>query len=482
MAVAWQPPAAAFLRRSTAGLAAALVLTGCASTAVQENFDAVQDVARSRIGAEILWLTSDDAQREAAARVDALLDKPLGADDAVRVALSYSPAVQALLFDAAGRSAESTQAARLPNPVFSFERLVRVESGIKELEIGRLLAFSLYDLVLLPARLEIDKAQQAHVRLQTAAEVVRTASDVRQAWLRAVSASQALAYHEQVKRAADASAELARRMQAAGNFSKLQRAREQAFAAEAVARLARARQAATATRETLVRLLGLAPAQAARLALPERLPELPAAPKDENAVMQVALDERLDVRLARANLELVARRQGLTRVTSFVDGFTIAGVRNTETGRTSQHGYELEFPLPIFDFGDASRLGADATYMAALQRAAQIAIDASSQVREAYAAYRTADDLARHYRDEIVPLRKAISEENLLRYNGMLIGVFELLADAREQIASVVLAIDAQRDYWLADAALQAALIGQPTAGLAFEASAPAAPVSGQGH
>ncbi len=64
----------------------------------------------------------------------------------------------------------------------------------------------------------------------------------------------------------------------------------------------------------------------------------------------------------------------------------------------------------------------------------------------------------------------------------MLIGVFELLADAREQIASVVLAIDAQRDYWLADAALQAALIGQPTAGLAFEASATAAPVSGQGH
>ena len=56
-------------------------------------------------------------------------------------------------------------------------------------------------------------------------------------------------------------------------------------------------------------------------------------------------------------------------------------------------------------------------------------------MREAYVAYRTAYDLARHYRDEIVPLRKRIAEENLLRYNGMLIGVFELLADAREQIA-----------------------------------------------
>src|SRR5256885_13651491 len=100
--------------------------------------------------------------------------------------------------------------------------------------------------------------------------------------------------------------------------------------------------------------------------------------------------------------------------------------------------------------------------MSALNRAAQTTVDAGSQVRETYGAYRTAYDLAAHYRDEIVPLRKSIAEENLLRYNGMLIGVFELLADAREQIASVVQTIDAQRDFWLADAALQATLIGAP--------------------
>ena len=61
-----------------------------------------------------------------------------------------------------------------------------------------------------------------------------------------------------------------------------------------------------------------------------------------------------------------------------------------------------------------------------------------------------------------MPLRKTIAEENVLRYNGMLIGVFDLLADSREQIGSVIQAIDAQRDFWLADAVLQAALIGRP--------------------
>ena len=125
--------------------------------------------------------------------------------------------------------------------------------------------------------------------------------------------------------------------------------------------------------------------------------------------------------------------------------------------------------MPIFDFGDAVRTGAQARYMAALNRTAKLAVDASSQVRETYTGYRTAYDLARHYRDEIVPLRKLIADENLLRYNGMLIGVFELLADAREQIGSVVQAIEAQRDYWLADAALQGSLLGIPISGTSMK-------------
>ena len=71
-----------------------------------------------------------------------------------------------------------------------------------------------------------------------------------------------------------------------------------------------------------------------------------------------------------------------------------------------------------------------------MHRGAQMAIEARSEVREAYAGYRSAHDIARHQRDEIVPLRAAIAEEKLLRYNGMLIGVFELLADARAQIGA----------------------------------------------
>ena len=90
------------------------------------------------------------------------------------------------------------------------------------------------------------------------------------------------------------------------------------------------------------------------------------------------------------------------------------------------------------------------------------ALVASSDLRVGYAAYRSAYDDALHHRDVLVPLRRSISEETLLRYNGMLIGVFELLADAREQVDTVIAAIEANERFWLAEAELQASLLGRP--------------------
>ena len=463
--------------RWAAAAASAIALSGCASTAIEQNFTSAQQLSRERLGAEVKWLRTDEARRDARTEVDKLLAAPLTADGAVQIALAYSPALQAMLYEGAANSASATQATRLPNPVFTFERLVRNEAGIRELEITRALSVSVLDLLLLPTRLRLAEYQQQANRFALAANVVQAASEARQAWVAAVAAQQSLQYARQVKTSADASAELARRMQAVGNYSKLQRAREQAFAADAVTQLARAVHATRSSREALIRALGLDAKQADTLSLPERLPDLPATPNDEALVAQAAMSQRLDVQLSRASLEFMAREQGLTTVTSFVNGLEVSGISLSETGLARQRGYELSVPLPIFDFGDAARAGARSNYMAALNRAAQLTVDASSQVRESYGSYRTAYDIARHYRDEIVPLRKTIADENVLRYNGMLIGVFELLADSREQIASVLQAIETQRDFWLADAALQASLIGRPMAAMSTDSSA--APSSG---
>ena len=449
------------LKIASAALAAAW-LAGCASVSVDDALKQTNSSASQFTGGK-LELSRSREQREArAALSEAMLDQPLSQDDAVRLALANSPALQALVAQSWADMAAADQAGRLANPVFSFERL-RLRD---ELELGRLLSFGLVDLILLPQRLSVSRSQVAQAQVQLSGAVVDQVTQVRQAWVRAVAARQSLQYAEQVRESAEASAELARRMQQVGNFSKLRRARQQVFYADATAQLASARHATTAAHEEFVRALGLDDAQAARLKLPERLPDLPKAPREASDVAATASEQRLDVQKARAQLDAAGRSQGLNLLSTFVD--VEAGVRrdtvfdNAERTRATRRGFELDIRLPLFDWGSAQRDALNAQALAAANRYDATVRGATSQLREGYSAYRTAYDIARHYRDEIVPLRQAMADENVLRYNGMLIGVFELLAEARDQIASVNNAINAQQQFWLADAALAASVIGKP--------------------
>lgn len=460
----------------------AIGISGCAATAIEQNGTFVDNYAKQNIGAAATWHKNNRERAAARELAERLLEQPLVADDAVRLALALSPAFQLMMADTAAASAAATQSARLSNPIFTFERLVRRESGGVDLDIGRMLSVSLLELIYLPSRRETAASLQTQVRLRGAASVVETATNTRRAWVNAVATQQSLIYSEQVMEAAEASAELAKRMYQVGNFSKLQRARQQVFYADAVTQLAKAKQAAIASREALIRTLGLDSALAAKLKLPARLPDLPAQPKLESVVAQSAIGQRLDVQMAATELAMLASKYGFTKATSYVNAFHLAGVRNSETGKPPQRGYELELALPVFDWGDAARGAAHAQYMAATQRVIQTGIDAESGIREQYAAWRTAYDLSLHHRNEIVPLRKAIAEEVLLKYNGMLLGVFDLLADTRAQIGSVIQAIDAERDFWLADAALQAAMLGKPMGMSMMSGAATPMNDAGAGH
>ena len=202
-------------------------------------------------------------------------------------------------------------------------------------------------------------------------------------------------------------------------------------------------------------------------------------------IERTAMAQRLDVQGAKLAAEQTARNLGLTRSTRFINVLELGLMRNSSNEAPTQRGWEIGVELPLFDWGGARVAKAEAVYMQTVHRAAETAVNARSEVREAYGAYRSAFDIARHQRDEVVPLNQRIGEENVLRYNGMLIGVFELLADARSQIASVNGSIQALRDFWIAQADLDMALIGKPSlASSAGSAAGPAmaAEAAGPGH
>ena len=460
-----------FFKRSALA-AAIVVLAGCASVNIDDTLAETNNANSTFTGGK-LELSRTDAQRQARSKLSGeLLAKPLGMDDAVQLALTNSPAVQTLLAQSWADMAQASQNGRIANPLFTFERI----TFGSELEIGRLLSFGLLDLLTLPRRMGIAQGQVAQARVQLSSSVIDQVTQVRQAWVRAVAAQQLLQYANQVNASAQASAELARRMQQVGNFSKLQRARQQAFYADSVAQLASSQHAATAAREELTRLLGLTDEQAGQLKLLERLPDLPKEARQSASVSATATEQRLDVQLARMQLDAAGKSQGLNLITSLVD--VELGIRrdtvfdNAEGTSTPRKGYELGIRLPIFDWGSAKRDAMNAQSLAAANRYEGTVRGASSQLRESYSAYRTAYDVAKHYRDEIVPLRKAMADENTLLYNGMFISVFELLADMRDQVSSVTAAINASQQFWLADAALAASMTGKP---ISSAMSAPAA-------
>ena len=144
---------------------------------------------------------------------------------------------------------------------------------------------------------------------------------------------------------------------------------------------------------------------------------------------------------------------------------------------------ELEFAIPIFDSGKARMRKAEYAYMQAANRLAEKAVNIRSEARSAYTAYRSSHEIARHYRDAVLPLRKAVEEESLLTYNGMITNTFDLLADTRARIDTQLMAVNARRNFWLAEADLAAATFGAgPMEGARTGAAVNVAAAEGGGH
>ncbi len=432
----------------TAGLGA------CATLSPDGGESAVRAAAAERLGQNVT--TPADTETLAQRSAD-LLSRELDGDSAVTLALLNSPALQRLFADLRLNEAEIIAASRLPNPRLSLTALR--QGGDRETD--RAVSLDLISLLTTPLRASMGKQRRDMARLAAEQSVLMLAKETRLAYVEAVTARHRTAYAANILNAAESGRTLARRLAEAGNISRLDAAREQAFYAEAAARKARADRDAASAREALIRLLGVS--DPATVRLPERLPQLPATPRELVDAEQMALDRRLDVQRARQSAANTARALHLTQVTRFINVLDLGYQDNSFSNQPDQHGVEVTLELPLFDFGRTRAAEAEAVYHRALAEVAETAINARSEAREAYAGYRTAYDLARHYRDEVAPVQQQIADEVMLRYNGMLISSFELLAQSREQIAASESALDALRDFWRADALLATALQGPMT-------------------
>lgn len=462
-----------------------LALVGCANFSPDAGLDVARGVAATELGKDVVKVTNEAEAITAEARVAQLLRRPLTADSAVQIAILKNRGLQASFNDLGVSEADFVRATLPPAPRFSLVSFV----GNGFLEIERQILVSLLDLATLPARQAIAESRFRAAQYRAANETLRVAANARRQFYRTVAANQAVGFLQQALGTAEAASTLTQSLGETGALNKLEQAREHAFYAEAAAQLASARIQQRSEREALTRTLGLWGPDI-DFKLPASLPPLPGKLPGERDVEARALANRVDLQMARTDLQALAGQFGLTQATRFVSAFSIGlgsryeratstdvgsdGTVTTKTDKVRGTGPSVDFTIPIYDFGQTSVVSARETYFATANRLAERAVNARSEAREAYLRTRGQYDLTRHYERTLLPLRQTIQSETLLQSNGMLVDAPALIQDARARILANVQAINARRDFWIASTDLKAALIGG-TGGGDQPASMPAA-------
>jgi outer membrane protein TolC len=445
-----------------------LIAAGCTTVAGISDpvagFTTVEARTQSVTGKQAVWIQSSQQAQAVSARVKGLVQKKtIGPDIAVQVALLNNKGLQAAYAEVGLSAADVWQESMPVNPTISVGMIgIDPVRTIEGAVVSNILALATHK-----RRVAVADARFRQAQLRAAEETLRLAADTRRAWINAVSAWETVAYLNQAQAAADAASALAQKLGETGAFTKTGQAREHVFYAELAGQTAEARLAARTAKEELTRLMGLW-GYDVDYSVPNALPGLPKGAKAKRQIEAEALRNRVDLEVAKLELDALAKSYGLTEATRYVTDLELLTGVEVEREESEEGGtetstspiLELEFVIPIFDTGKARMRKAELAYMQAANLLAEKAVNIRSEARSAYDGYRSTYDIARHYRNNVVPLRTKIEAEALLTYNGMITNTFELLADTRAKVNSNILSLNAKRSFWLADVNLGTAVYG----------------------
>ncbi|WP_416560274.1 hypothetical protein ACHEXL_01335 [Limnohabitans sp. yimb22184] len=318
--------------------------------------------------------------------------------------------------------------------------------------------------------------EEAEVRQQMAA--VRR--DVQKLWVDAVASRQSVAHSRDILAVAQAGAELGQRMAQVGNWSRARQIQEELSLWDARARLDKAQVQADRALQALWQRIGagMTPqtlAQHLPLHLPLGAPtegavEILSGTPAQGGVPAEAL-AALQAQALQAHLrwpleDLQARRwmAGL--------GLSAQDLQAAQKAMQELAGQDR----PMWDPRNMRwGHGFEKAWQARLQ-ADRLARQVRADVQLAVNAYQLARQTAQHTQAQVLRLHTELSQETLLRYNGMLKSTWDLLASARTRIDSVDAALQAQRQLWLAHADLMAVLAGLPYPAVASDASGATSP------
>jgi outer membrane protein, heavy metal efflux system len=435
--------------------AAVSLLLGACATAPADRVQ--QDVARqvAERAAQPGWEAGEPDAAAVRLRVQALLADGLDRDEAIAIALLNNRALRAQLARAGIARADLVQAGLLDNPSFGFS-LLDGDGGVER-------EFTVFQDFLgvftLAARRNLAQHELERTRLEVAQHALTLIADVKRAYYALVGDRQAVELYMQVIDATEAAAEIASRQHRAGNLSLREQALQQSFHAQAALEAARAEARFGVDRERLNRLLGLW-GENTGWTLPDRLPAVPAALPDAATLERQAVSSRLDLAAERKAVETISLALDYTRQTRWLSALGIGFTVKRDTDGSYSRGPEIELGLPLFDRGQGRIARLESELRQAEGHYAQRAIEVRAEVREAALRAEAAHGAIRHYESAVLPLADRVVDETLKFYNGMLVGVYELLAAKQSQVDAARDYVAAWRDFWMAWTDLEQAVGG----------------------
>ncbi len=435
------------------------LLAGCGHVPKDAGFSDVRQLTSDRIGLTVQWNSHTGDDQAADRAVDKLLSAPLVAPAAAQIALLNNHHLQAEFEDLGIAQADLVQAGLLKNPVFDLGvRFPDRAPASTYLDIA--VAEDFLDVALLPARKKLAQAQFEEAKAKTTDQVLTLVAQTYSEFYDYQAAQRLVDLRTQMVQAFDASLEVAQRLHDAGNITDLQLARERAQAAQAKADLIEFQADADEAREKLNSRMGLADAQT-YWALAAAIADVPPGDFSESALESAALESREDLAAARQEIAVQARSLGLTADYRYIDKAELGPEFEHETDGQWRIGPRLSIPIPLFDQGNARIARAQAMLRQSEQRYQAMRADAASEVRLNYTKMAHARQRALKYHDDVIPTQQEVFDQTQLQYNGMFVGVFDLLEARRQQFEAQAGYVQALRDYWTARAQLQQAVGGR---------------------
>lgn len=431
-----------------------LLLVGPGGAAERNGSSSMTDLVRGRSGVDVRWLPNGE-EAGTADTVHALLQGDLTADRAVRVALLNNRGLRAEFEEIGISQAEFRQALLPTNPALGGE----IRSGGAGHHPGEFIVMQdLSSILLAPLRRRVARAALEQANLRAADGALDVVRETRSAFYELQAVEQVRELWGKTSASAQAGADLARRQHEVGNITDLDLENEQALYEQSKIELARSQAETLAARERLNRVMGTWGDQVT-WQVAANLPAVPADTVSLAGLESTAISQRLDLAAADAEVRALTKAVPLARFSQFPE--LRAGVhfeREPEGTRTTGPAVELAFPF--FDRGQNTVARARAQLRQAQDRHAALAVEIRSQVRVARNRLVAAQQLAEYYRAAVLPRRRRIVEQTQLEFNGMLIGVYQLLQAKQGEVNAQQESIEAHRDYWIARSELERALGG----------------------